>query len=314
MVIERRYSACAKTILVGEHAVVYGASAIAIPIRDMRIELTVKQDSRGEDRPLLQMDLGGQPVSPQFVEAAREAAKLLEIPNPGLKISGTSSIPIGAGLGSSAALSVALIRAMAGIYGREIGTSDESRFANHLERAFHGNPSGLDASIVAYESPLSFSKAQGIKSIDVTGTWQFALIDSGERSSTSMMIKKVAPWFHHRTEGHKRLDAFNKLATSAMTALSRGTAGRDAPLELADAMNQARSLLQEAGASTTTLDDLTEIALNCGALAAKPTGAGGGGCLLVLLPGECAAEICKKLDSYLGARPLFPVVLRGNHV
>lgn len=311
MVIERRYSACAKAILVGEHAVVYGASAVAMPIPDMRMELSVKQETRTEQRPLLQMDLGGQPVSPQLVDAAREAAKLLEIQNPGLKISGTSSIPIGAGLGSSAALSVALIRAMAGVHGRDLTVDDESRIANHLERAFHGNPSGLDTSIVANERILEFTRKNGARLIPFSGTWQFALIDSGERSATNAMIEKVSPWFQSPTLGDKRLALFDDIARRAARALTSGATDPGAEEELADAMNHAGRLLGEAGASTDVLDELASIALNSGALAAKPTGAGGGGCLLVLLPDGRAPEICRKLDNHLGARPLWPVTLRN---
>ncbi len=307
MVIERRYTACAKTILVGEHAVVHGAEAVAMPLRDMRIELSVRQESQpASPRPLLQMELGGQPVSPQLLEAAREAARLLDIPDPGLRISGTSTILVGAGLGSSAALCVALLRAMAGVYGRDLNDDALARLANRLEQAFHGNPSGLDTNVVARERVLRFTRENGASGVQVAGVWQFALIDSGERTATSTMIDRVTPWFHHSTDGEKRIMRFNKLANNACSALSTGN-----QLLLADVMNEASSLLTESGAMTPVLHELRDAAMASGALGVKVTGAGGGGCLLALLPPEKAGAVCSSLDRHLGSRPLIPVALKG---
>jgi len=309
MVIERRFTACAKTILVGEHAVVYGADAVAMPLHDMRLELSVRQEPHGRpgssQRPLLQMELGGQPVSPQLVEAAREAARVLDIASPDLKIAGTSSILIGAGLGSSAALCVALLRAMAGVYRRELPEADLARLANRLEQAFHGTPSGLDTNVVARERVIRFNRRDGAREVPVRGHWHFALIDSGERCATSTMIDRVAPWFKNAANTDSRIARFNDLASSAATAL--GTA--DIRL-LADVMNEASGLLAEAGAMTPVLHELRDAALASGALATKVTGAGGGGCLLALLPAEGTQDICNKLDDHLGARALIPVTLK----
>ena len=307
MVIERHYTACAKTILVGEHAVVYGARAVAMPLHDMRLELSVRQESQqGNQRPLLQIELGGQPVSPQLVEAAREAARLLDIPNPGLKISGTSSILIGAGLGSSAALCVALLRALAGVYGREISNQDLARLANRLEQAFHGTPSGLDTNVVAHERVICFSRQEGAREVSVSGNWQFALIDSGERCATNVMVEHVAPWFRQAETSQRRIARFDDLATIAVRSLESGDQHG-----LAGVMNDASKLLSEAGAMTPLLHELRDAAIASGALATKLTGAGGGGCLLALLPEESAKDVCARLDHHLGARPLIPVTLKG---
>lgn len=308
MVIERRFTACAKTILVGEHAVVYGAEAVAMPLHDMRLELSVRQESANSQRPLLHMELGGQPVSPQLVATAQEAARLLDIPNPGLKIAGTSSILIGAGLGSSAALCVALLRALAGVYGREISRHDLARLANRLEQAFHGTPSGLDTHVVAHEQVIRYTRQGGAKEVAVRGTWQFALIDSGERCATHTMIERVAPWFQNPSASEQRLVRFTELAEGAVQALGSGD-----DKVLANVMNDASGLLSEAGAMTPVMAELRDAAMACGALAAKLTGAGGGGCLLALLPPERASEVCQNLDAHLGARPLIPVTLKGNH-
>ena len=303
MVIERRYTACAKTILVGEHAVVYGADAVAMPLHDMRLELSVRQESHDNNRPLLHIELGGQPVSPQLVEVAREAARLLDIPNPGLKIAGNSSILTGAGLGSSAALCVALLRAMAGVYGREISNEDLARLANQLEQAFHGTPSGLDTNVVAHERVIGFTRQGGSRPVSVRGNWQFALIDSGERCATNIMIERVAPWFRNPETSQRRIDRFNGLAASAINALE--SANHD----------EASHLLSEAGAMTPVLHELRDAAMASGALATKLTGAGGGGCLLALLPAqdpEGAKKFLNRLDNHLGARPLIPVTLKGT--
>lgn len=306
MVIERRFTACAKAILVGEHAVVYGAEAVAMPLREMRLELSVRQEPQGRQRPLLTMELGGQPVSPQLVDAARQAARLLDIHSPDLKIAGTSSILIGAGLGSSAALCVALLRAMAGVYGRPVADEDLARLANRLEQAFHGTPSGLDTNVVANERVIRFSRQSGATSVPVDGVWNFALIDSGERSATSTMIERVAPWFTNPANSDTRIARFNALAAAAAKALGSG----DIQL-LSGVMNEASGLLSEAGAMTPVLEELREAALSSGALATKVTGAGGGGCLLALLPREGAQEVCSRLDDHLGARALIPVTLKG---
>lgn len=302
-----------KAILVGEHAVIYGARAIAFPVTSvgMNIQLTPTKSSHrtGEHGIQIRALLGGRSVSDHLKNIIYEAFEILNIKPFSLEIEGFSTGLIGAGMGSSATLCVVILKALAQAVGRQLSASEIAFYANRLERHFHGNPSGLDTAVVAFESPLCFqiqmppTLIQAAKLVEAEDpSWPFALLDSTTRSSTIAMVKGVSPYFLDRHHGTQRVERFDHLACVAKAGLQEGDTHA-----VAYSMDESGRLLSEAGASSPVLDELMALCHKLGCLAAKPTGAGGGGCVLTLLdPGKKAYQL-NQLRQQLGSQRVIVV-------
>ena len=299
-------SACGKAIIVGEHAVVYGAQAVAIPVKSLVTELTVTRSQ--QDYRLL---LGSLPLSRQHLQHLKDvvfdAFKILQIHPFPLAIKFRSNSLMGAGLGSSAALSVALIRLLSGWTGRKFTDFQVARLANYLELRFHGNPSGLDTAVAACAAPILFQKNHKPRKINIAPIaggrypWRFVLIDSGVRASTLAMINRALPWFQR--ERHS-LKSFSQHARSVASALARG---RFEPVAMA--MNKVDVMLRAAGVTTAHLIDIIENVKALGVPAAKSTGAGGGGCVLSLLHPQHAQAQLQKIKNLYGTERVYEIIL-----
>jgi mevalonate kinase len=286
-------AACGKAIIVGEHAVVYGARAVAMPVMTMQmsVKLTPTHAVDKAGQPLVRVYLGSRSVSDHLLGVVHDAFKLLDLPPYGVDIEGHSSVLIGAGLGSSASLCIVTLKALAAAAGRTLGARELAAAGNRLEARFHGNPSGLDTAVVACEQAISFVKGSepqpiAVRRIPLAGAgagsapWRFALLDTGARSSTLSMIQVAAPYFAGEA-GAARLNAFTALADRVVDGLGAGD-----PHAVADGMREAASRLDEAGVTSPRIREVMDAAYAAGVLAAKPTGAGGGGCVLALLAPE----------------------------
>ena len=309
-------SAPAKAILVGEHAVVYGSRAIAMPVPALRLTLRLTPTSRmgAQGEPLIRLFLGGRMVTGHLRGVVDDALTTLDIKPFAFDLEGQSTVLMGAGLGSSAALCVVVLRTLAQSVGLSMTPLDLAHHATLLERRFHGNPSGLDTAVVAHDQAISFRKTSSggqpsplrIAAPAAGGEWRFLLLDSGARASTLAMIQGAAPYFQG-AGGVSRVEAFDALAADVERGLASGQ-----PETVGAAMNCAAAWLSEAGIVNEALSQLTETALAAGALAAKVTGAGGGGCVLALLddsdPERALAQI-ESLKERVGASAVHEVTL-----
>ncbi len=272
-----------KVILVGEHSVVYGTPAVAMPLADMRIEFS--GHFLPNDQPN-RVEINGQDATSEAAELIALAFKLLSVEPRPVSISGQSNLIIGAGLGSSATLCVGILRTILALTGYQLNASELAAFANRMEERFHGNPSGLDAAVVASEKVIKFKRGGSPIPIQVapicarkgrSDHWRFAIIDSGERASTKDMVE-LASTFFLAPENANALKEFERLTELAVHGLETGSID-----DLATAMNESGSLLAKTGVLTTRLSAIIEQAKEIGCLAAKITGAGGGGCVIALL-------------------------------
>lgn len=280
-------TACGKAIIVGEHAVVYGARAVAMPVPSLMMSLELKPTARltRAGKPEIRIFLGGRAVTEHLEGVVREAVDLLDVPLFGMDLEGQSTVLIGAGLGSSASLCIVILKALAAARGVVLGAEQLAVFGNRLERRFHGNPSGLDTAVVACEQVIAFRKGEAPVTVSPTragGPWRFALLDTGVRSSTLAMIQVAAPYFQGE-HGARRVARFDDIAERAIAGLTHGEHAA-----VAAAITEAGTYLGEAGVVNAAITELVDVARAVGALAAKPTGAGGGGCVLALLSPEPA--------------------------
>ncbi|MBC7662085.1 MAG: mevalonate kinase [Chitinophagaceae bacterium] len=302
-------TACGKAIIVGEHAVVYGAHAVAIPLHQMRFRFHMTpKPSRNGHAPEVHLKLAGHEGSPRLQAVVIKAMQLLGIDAFSLDGETHSSLPIGAGLGSSATLCVAVLRALSQSHAITLSNTQLATFANELEKSFHGNPSGLDTAVVAFEKPVLFAKKREIKmiSIDAGQSFEFVLIDSNIRASTMSMIRIAQPYFTG-ANGDSHIDRFDQLSLAAYQSLQSGNT-----LGLAASMNEAGHLLEDAGVVPANLFDMIIQTRALGALAVKSTGAGGGGMIIGLLDPNHCDEHHKRIVDHFKGHGVYRVTLNSS--
>ncbi len=306
-----RAYACGKVILVGEHAVIYGARAVAIPVLSMRLEVVLQAVSNtlyARRRNALKTT-----HSENLQNVIRDALRILNCKPFPLRIEGHSNILFGAGLGASAALCVCILKAISQFFDIKLDAFELASFANQLEKRFHGTPSGLDTMTVALEKALLFAKASepqiiharslSSRASDRLYPWTFAIIDSGTRSPTLAMVQESAPYFR-QSAGEARLLRFDAIAELSCKGLESGD------LEaVRQGMESAGRLLHEIGVVPPLLETIIERAQDCGVLSAKVTGAGGGGCVLCLLNPVHAADTLHRLQNVFGLDKVHEVTL-----
>jgi mevalonate kinase len=292
--LHERAEACGKIIVLGEHSVVYGHPALAAGLA-RGIELRAEPlESRGDPITLripawdIDVRLDANTEHP-VARACLEVLAHCDGPVGGWRITGESRIPARAGLGSSAALCVALARLVLGPEA-ELEHVVEASLAG--ERVFHGNPSGIDSEVAARGGVIAFERSRSsgrIESVALAEAITLVIMPTGVARQTADLVGRVR-------QRRDRLPTIIDPVLSALGALvHRGrTALEQGQLDtLAELMTVAHSLLGGLGVGHPELDRLCGAAVRHGALAAKLTGAGGGGCSFALCesPSHAASVI-----------------------
>lgn len=289
-----------KLILVGEHAVVYGHPALVAGLqRGARAVATRARD--GADRLVLSAQVSGEPLfevvdvpSPAepMERAWRAMLDALDARGAGVRVEVTLGLPPGAGLGSSAALAAACCRALAALLGRD--AASVTRAVHASEGVFHGSPSGIDQAAALGGGLLRFERGDTPTLTTLTAPPLRVVIGQpAPGASTARMVAGVAALLGRQPHlGPSICHTIGALAEAAQTAICAG----DHPT-LGDLLNINHGLLVSLGVSTPTLDTACHIARDAGALGAKLTGAGGGGCMIAVGPQERLPAIAKALKA-----------------
>ncbi len=259
----------AKWVLAGEHAVLKGANAVALPYEGYELKLDFEPG-------LDPLQIEPSEISPLI----HELLTSLEMPllNGALKIH--STIPIGAGLGSSAALCIAISRWVKSVRNCP---EDVVKLATQLENKFHGRSSGMDVAVISAGKPITFGMASGAQPIEIQTLPKFTLHDTGLRCQTKQCIEKVEKFREEQPRLAQQTDAaMNEAAQWAREALilldsQQSERGRDL---LRRAMLQARECFYVWGLVPPQVQKIEEELLAQGATAVKLTGAGNGGMLV----------------------------------
>ncbi len=313
-----RGSAPAKIILAGEHAVVYGQPAIALPVPRFRAEARVYELDEGptrirasfpagEARAELDLELGGAEDEEALGAAVRAALRYAgRTERTPWRIELESSVPTGRGLGSSAAVSVAVVRAIGGAAEQDWDDETVADLAMAGERQAHGRPSGIDPTVVAFGRPIRFQAGRG-QPLEVGRPLRFLVADSGRPAATAEMVDRVARQREERpgvyADWMKRIA---ELVDDAVTAIARGN-----PSRLGRLMDRNHLLLQGMRVSGPELDGLVAAARGAGALGAKLSGSGGGGAVICLVDADREAEVQAALIG-AGARDCFGIELPAS--
>lgn len=291
-----------KVILFGEHAVVYGRPAIALPVKEInvRVDVSSLKDKPADSVHLISSQIGlnsylndlpvHDPVR-QIIQILKKELHLHHIP--ACEISIKSSIPLSSGFGSGAAVSVALIRALAKFMGIAISGVRVSDIANEMEKIHHGNPSGIDNTVVAFERPILFEKGKPFEPINIPKDIHLVIAGTGTRSSTKAVVSEVRErWLRDTKQYEDIFDEIANLVIHGKTNLENGN-----HREIGALMDKNHQFLQQLGVSSEELDRLILVARDAGALGAKLTGAGKGGNVIALVTPETTPQVITAMQK-----------------
>ncbi|HHW4950010.1 TPA: mevalonate kinase [Streptococcus suis] len=290
-----------KIILMGEHAVVYGQPAIAMPFS--AVEITAQVRAQGQALSVAcDFYEGLVHRMPKIWESLKHAIRFslyrIGAPtDPAIHIEISSTIPAERGMGSSAAVAVAVARALFAYYEKELTDSELWDIVQSSEKIAHGNPSGIDAATTSGKSPVFFIKQQPIEPFELKLRAHLVVADTGVTGNTLEAISDVADLLEKKPEAIKLVEELGNL-----TRLAKEDLATDQAELLGSRMNQAHALLQELGVSDSSLDKLVRLAQENGALGAKLTGGGRGGCMIALVRTGQDAQTLAQILTQAGAR------------
>ncbi len=334
-------SAPGKIILFGEHAVVYGRPALAVPVMQVHADAgadgstdadadkrtdgstDAEADKRTDGSTDAEADkrTGGSTDGTDWrshvwvdapdiglfsslaslhasqpphalaaaIEGARVALGLAALPP--MRVRVTSSIPVASGLGSGAAVSVALIRAVAGAVGRTLSDAQVNEIAYMVEKLHHGTPSGIDNTVITYARPVYFVRGQPIETFTVGTPFTIVIGDTGISAPTRESVGDVRKlWEADKPRWEAVFDKVGEIVLQARQAIEQGDIAALGPL-----MDANHALLQEMTVSCPELDRLVKAARAAGGLGAKLSGGGRGGNMIALVTPETAESVAVAL-------------------
>ena len=283
-----RSEAHSKLILTGEHSVVYGYPAIAVPF-PLKVYMDIWKEI-GEARVISSLYTGSFHKAPKewkgMMVVVEEIHKCFNKPLKDIVIQVQSDIPQGKGLGSSAAIAMSLVKGLFSFYKKDLTNEMLFYFVGLAESFAHGKPSGVDMMAVFYDTPIYFKKEEGVHSLFGFNDLYLVVADSGIEGDTKNAVEQV----RHRYENSEEtigeiINRIGKITLEIREAMKHSDSKAMGRL-----MNENHDCLKELGVSNEVLDRLVEKALKTGALGSKLTGGGLGGCIIALIDSKDGAR------------------------
>jgi mevalonate kinase len=280
-------SAPGKVILFGEHAVVFGMPAIAAPLEDLRATAVISPLPEGAHNDIL-IEAPAIGYSQWLHEATPNDPLPLIVQEfltsvgiekfDPLHLVVKSSIPSSAGLGSGAAVSAAVIKALVRFFDKPTSASEISRIIYQAEKIHHGTPSGIDNTVVAHDRVVFFIRDQEPEFLNLHSPLWIVLGDTGERTPTATAVSQVRrAWKEDPSHFEDLFQSIGTISRQARIAMIDG----DHEI-LGILMNENQSKLEELGVSSTRLEKLNGAARHANASGAKLSGGGMGGFVIAL--------------------------------
>jgi mevalonate kinase len=302
-------SAPGKAILFGEHAVVYGRPALAVPVTQVQATATAWPAETGVriEAPDIgrSYDLAQAPAGDALAAAAR-LVQARATNAAGARLRVQSTIPVAAGLGSGAAVCTATVRALAALWGLRLDDAEVSVLVFEAEKLLHGTPSGIDNTVVAYGRPVYFVRGGPPEVLQPAQPLRLLIADTGVPSPTSVTVGDVRAGRQRDPQRYEALfDEMGAIAQQARAALEMGDTHGLGPL-----MARNHALLRDLDVSSPELDRLVQAACQAGAPGAKLSGGGRGGNMIALVTADIQAAVraallqagaVRVLETYVGA-------------
>lgn len=288
-------SAHGKIILIGEHSVVHHQPAIAIPFTSATVDVFI-DPIVGDvliDSLYYKGKINDAPASLNNLKETLHGVTLyLGVSARDMNITINSNIPSERGMGSSAAVATALVRALFDYFDRELSHELLDQFVGVAEKIAHGNPSGIDASVVRSDDAVYFIRNQKTEHFDSHLPAYLVVADTGQEGETIHAVADVGKLVtDERTDGRKWIEELGRLTIEARKKIEAAKVK-----ELGQILSQAQVLLKNLTVSNDALDSLVANAMDHGALGAKLTGGGRGGCMIALVETfEQAESLADKL-------------------
>jgi mevalonate kinase len=302
-----------KIILFGEHAVVYGRPAIAVPVWQVQCIVEIADLA---DAPHGQLYLEAPDIHLSAwlheVDRRHPLRKITQLTldelhltsTPALKLTVESTIPVAAGLGSGAAVSVGVARALSTHLGAPLPLERQSDLAYEVEKIHHGTPSGIDNHVVTYGQPLYFIRDQLADRFQISSPFTIVIADTGHPSPTANAVGGVrSRWQADRSRFKTIFDTIGQITDQARAAIERGEVDELGPL-----MDHNHRLLEQIGVSSPDLERLIHTARQRGAIGAKLSGAGMGGNMIALASPEHAEDVAQSLAQAGASRTIITEV------
>lgn len=305
----------AKIILMGEHSVVYGQPAIALPLPSVQLSVTLS--SRQDNQRIIKSRYyhGSLENLPSSMIGIKKLIDTLSArfndqeTGWGLKIE--SQLPAERGMGSSAASAIAIIRAFFDYYDEPLDRTLLLQLADVEEQITHRSPSGLDAATVSSDKPLFYVKGRIGVPIEMNLDASLVIADTGKKGATKEAILAVKDELKNNNEkAEEHIKHLGELVNQTKDYLAQNDI-----VKLGDALNFAQTDLAALNVSDPSLDHLIHVARDNGALGAKLTGGGRGGCMIALMQTAMGARRLASILKENGAHDIWlqPLDKRGNN-
>ncbi|MGD2028128.1 MAG: mevalonate kinase [Anaerolineales bacterium] len=305
-------SAPGKIILFGEHAVVYGQPALAVPVKEVQVKVIIRAEPGSQGINILapeialKSELAALPLEDALGKAIRLTLDAIGVGTPpACTMLISSTIPLAGGMGSGAAVSVAIIRALSGFLGRALPDETVNELAYEVEKLHHGTPSGIDNTVVTYAKPVYFIRGKPVKILQVRRTFTLVIGDSGIVSPTSRTVADVRKAYDADTELYENyFNVCGIIARKAEFSIQDGRIPSLGPM-----MDDNHEILSKMGVSCPELDRLVVAAREAGAMGAKLSGGGRGGNMIALVEQQDAQTVADALQGAGAVRTIITQVV-----
>jgi mevalonate kinase len=294
-----KISAPGKIILFGEHAVVYNRPALAVPVNQVQVDVEIcGSDKHGVwiDAPMVGLhgELSTLPSNHPIGSVILKVFQHLGISAPpNIFVTICSTIPVAAGLGSGAAVSVALIRALSSFFDHALTNEQVNQLVFEIEKLHHGTPSGIDNTVITYNMPVYYLKDKPIETFKCGKPFTIVIGDTGIPAPTKESVGDVRRlWLR---DPNRFESIFNEVAQISTMARHFIESGR--PEYLGELMDHNHEFLRQMTVSSPELDVLVYAARKAGAFGAKLSGGGRGGNMIALVDQASAESVAGALIS-----------------
>jgi len=306
-------SAPAKAILFGEHAVVYGHPAIAVPISHLRAYAVIQENNQSSSVNILAEDIGLEetldklPVHHPIRKTINLFSSYTHRAVSPITIQIRSNIPIASGLGSGAAITIATLRALSTYFLQPLTDLEISNLAFEVEKIHHSTPSGIDNTVIAFEKPTWFIKGEKIQPFDIHNRIELLIANSNLSTPTAETVIYVREQIENfPIETESILKNIGNLTWAAKNAIAQGNIKL-----VGDLMAQNHQLLKSLNVSCQKLDQMVETALSAGAFGAKLSGGGRGGNIIALINAKSLNKVFNALKA-IGITDIFLTTIENK--